>query len=74
MTTRLEGFLIRRARASDADELLRLYRQLVSNPALSICPRRISELESDADTALLVMAQGENLVGTLLPCCARQNV
>lgn len=62
---------IRRARAADVGALLHLYQQLVSNPALSICPRQISELETDADTALLVMERGTALVGTLLLCLCK---
>ena len=57
---------IRRARASDAGEVARLYAQLVSNPALGVLPERLAELEASAQAALFVADRGEGLSGTVL--------
>ena len=58
--------VIRRARASDAREVARLYAQLVSNPALSVLPERLADLEGSAQAALFVADGGERLSGTVL--------
>ena len=57
---------VRRARASDADDVARLYAQLVAHPAVRVLPERLGELETASDTALFVAERGERLVGTVL--------
>ena len=66
MSAAADGGGVRRARAHDADEVARLYAQLVSNPALSVLPERLAELEEASDAALFVVERGARLVGTVL--------
>ena len=62
---------VRRASARDADEIARLYAQLVANPTVRILPERLADLENASDTALFVFEHAERLVGTVLVClCA----
>jgi GNAT superfamily N-acetyltransferase len=62
---------VRRAGAHDADEVARLYAQLVTNPALRILPERLAELAHASDTALFVFERAGRLAGTVLVClCA----
>ena len=60
------SIVIRRARAGDSGEVARLYAQLVANPALSVWPQRLADLETAAQAALFVADGGERLSGTVL--------
>ena len=59
----------RRAQAHDADEVDRLYAQLVANPAVDVLPQRLAELQRSTDAALFVVddesAGGDGLLGTV---------
>jgi len=57
---------IRRAVPDDAPHIERLYRQLVSNPAIAVLPERISEIANDKATALFVCEYGAVPQGTVL--------
>ena len=57
---------VRRAGPQDADEVARLYAQLVANPALRVLPERLAELEAAPDTALFILEHGGRLLGTVL--------
>lgn len=66
MTETFDAGAVRRARAGDADEIARLYAQLVANPALRVLPERLAELENAADTAVFVVERDGRLLGTVL--------
>ena len=66
MTEAPDSAAVRRARAGDADEIARLYAQLVANPALHVLPGRLAELETAADTAVFVVERNGRLLGTVL--------
>lgn len=59
----------RRAQAHDADEVDRLYAQLVSNPAVEVLPHRLAELQRSTEAALFVVDDesngGDGLLGTV---------
>jgi GNAT superfamily N-acetyltransferase len=59
----------RRAQASDADEVDRLYAQLVDDPRLEVLPQRLAELQRSPTAALLVVDDerddGHGLLGTV---------
>ena len=57
---------VRKAEAADAPAIQALYRQLVSNPAVSVTPERIANLAADPATALLVAEIGGRVAGTVL--------
>lgn len=61
-----DSAVVRRAQARDADEVARLYGQLVANPALRVLPERLTELENAASAALFVAERAHRLVGTVL--------
>ena len=58
--------VVRRAHAGDADEVARLYAQLVANPALRVLPERLHELAAAADAAVFVVGREGRLLGTVL--------
>jgi GNAT superfamily N-acetyltransferase len=60
------GGAVRRARAGDAEEIARLYAQLVDNAALSVLPERLAELQNAPETALFVAERGTRIAGTVL--------
>jgi len=59
----------RRAQARDAEEVDRLYAQLVSNPAIDVLPQRLAELQRSSEAALFVVDDesdgGSGLLGTV---------
>lgn len=59
----------RRAQAHDAEELDRLYAQLVDNPRVDVQPQRLAELQRAAAAALFVVDDesdgGSGLLGTV---------
>jgi N-acetylglutamate synthase-like GNAT family acetyltransferase len=62
---------IRKAAPGDAEHVARLYRQLVSNPAVVVLPERIAEIANDMRTALFVCEYAGALQGTaLVSLCA----
>ncbi len=66
MTAASDSPAVRRARAGDADEIARLYAQLVANPALRVLSERLRELETAADAAVFVVERDGGLLGTVL--------
>ena len=62
----LHAVVVRRAQADDADEVARLYAQLVANPTVRVLPERLAELASASDTALFVVERAGRLAGTVL--------
>ena len=71
MSAPVDDGAVRRAGARDADEIARLYAQLVANPAVRILPDRLAELEHASDTGLFVVERAGRLAGTVLVClCA----
>jgi N-acetylglutamate synthase-like GNAT family acetyltransferase len=62
---------IRHAEPADANRITELYRQLVSNTAISVQAERISAISEDAKTALFVCALDGQVEGSALVClCA----
>jgi GNAT superfamily N-acetyltransferase len=62
---------IRRALPQDAQEIERLYRELVDSPHVCVLPERIAELAADSRTILFVVVHGGVLRATaLLSFCA----
>jgi N-acetylglutamate synthase-like GNAT family acetyltransferase len=59
---------IRRAEPADANRIAELYRQLVSNTAISVQAERISAISEDPNTALFVCALGGKVEGSALVC------
>ena len=59
----------RRAQASDADEVDRLYAQLVDSAGIEVRPQRLAELQRSTTAALFVVDDerddGEGLLGTV---------
>ena len=59
----------RRAQARDAEEVDRLYAQLVSNPGIDVLPQRLAELQRSTEAALFVVDDesddGTGLLGTV---------
>ncbi len=59
----------RRAQAHDAEEVDRLYAQLVANPGVDVLPQRLAELQRSAQAALFVVDDesvgGRGLLGTV---------
>lgn len=63
--------LIRKAQAEDAARIEALYRQLVSNPAVSVKAERIAALADAPHTALFVYERDGSVLGSaLLSLCA----
>jgi len=60
------AILIRRAFARDAAAIEGLYRQLVSNPAVSISPEHLAKLSASEHHFVLVAEQGGVVRGTAL--------
>ena len=58
--------MIRRALASDAADILALYRQLVNNPALDVQAARLAQLAQDPDHWLLVATRDARVCGSVL--------
>ncbi|WP_201775765.1 GNAT family N-acetyltransferase [Chromobacterium subtsugae] len=58
MTAASPKATIRLARAADADELARLYRQLVDDPAIQVLPERLQAL-ADGERAQVLVCEGE---------------
>jgi hypothetical protein len=58
--------VIRNARPDDAKCIAELYRQLVSNPAVTVRPERISAVSGDPNTALFVCEVSGEVHGTAL--------
>jgi N-acetylglutamate synthase-like GNAT family acetyltransferase len=62
---------IRHAEPADANRIAELYRQLVSNTAISVQAERISAISEDPNTALFVCELGGQVEGSALVClCA----
>lgn len=62
--------LIRNALPSDAKRIAKLYRQLVSDPAVTVLPERIAAISSDRNTGLFVCEyQGEVQGSALVSLC-----
>jgi N-acetylglutamate synthase-like GNAT family acetyltransferase len=59
---------IRHAEPADANRITELYRQLVSNTAISVQAERISAISEDAKTALFVCALDGQVEGSALVC------
>jgi N-acetylglutamate synthase-like GNAT family acetyltransferase len=57
---------VRRAEGSDAPAIQALYRELVSNPAVTVTPQRVAEVAQDPRTALFVAEIEDVTVGTAL--------
>ena len=59
----------RRAQAHDADEVDRLYAQLVDGPGIDVLPQRLAELQRSTQAALFVVDDesddGDGLLGTV---------
>ncbi len=59
----------RRAQAHDADEVDRLYAQLVDGPGIDVLPERLAELQRSTQAALFVVDDesddGDGLLGTV---------
>lgn len=63
--------VIRNARPDDAKCIAELYRQLVSNPAITVQPERILAVSGDPNTALFVCElSGEVQATALVSLCA----
>jgi N-acetylglutamate synthase-like GNAT family acetyltransferase len=63
--------VVRLATPADAQSIAQLYAQLVTNPAVSVLPERISEVAKDPNTALLICEYGGHACGTaLVSLCA----
>ena len=62
-------FVVRRAQAHDADEVDRLYAQLVANRGVEVLPQRLAELQRASEAALFVVDDespgGDGLLGTV---------
>jgi GNAT superfamily N-acetyltransferase len=61
-----DGVTVRRARAADAGGVAALYATLVDNPALDVMPARLDEIAADPNTALFVLEEDRQLLGTVL--------
>lgn len=57
---------VRRAAASDAGDVARLYGMLVSSPDVHVLPERLTQLAADASTALFVFVDDGGVHGTVL--------
>ncbi len=57
---------VRRASSQDATSINGLYRQLVSNPAVSISPEHLQRLSESGSHFVLVAEQGDLVKGTAL--------
>ena len=62
---------LRKAEPADARSIEALYRQLVSNPSVSVLPERIAQIGQDPNTALFVCVAEGCVRGTaLVSLCA----
>lgn len=62
---------IREAQPTDAGHIGTLYLQLVNNPAVTVLPERLAELQEDANTALFVAEEDGCVQATaLVSLCA----
>jgi GNAT superfamily N-acetyltransferase len=62
---------VRHALPIDTESIAVLYKQLASNPAVTVLPERIAEISNDANTVLFVCEQQNRVCGTaLVALCA----
>ncbi|QKJ67205.1 GNAT family N-acetyltransferase [Deefgea piscis] len=57
---------VRNAKITDANAIQVLYQELVNNPAVSVLPERIAEIEKNVNSSLFVGEKDGEVVGTVL--------